>query len=140
MAFAFKSRINLRIGAKLAVMQGVGVMLVVGMIANAIYGNSTVKTASESAASQQALALDLSDARSAIRIMAIRVRDIRLAQESVDIDAAVKGIDEQQKLASTLIQRNMSKIRVPENRERLEKAAALLNEYAAVAKQVAGIR
>jgi methyl-accepting chemotaxis protein len=140
MAFALKSRINLRIGAKLAVMQGVGVMLVVGMIANAIYGNSTVKTASESATSQQALALDMSDARSAIRIMAIRVRDIRLAQESVDIDAAVKGIDEQQKLAITLIQQNMSKIRVPENRERLEKAAALLNEYAAVAKQVAAIR
>ncbi len=42
MAFAaLKSKINLRIGANLAVMQGIGVMLVVGMIANAIYGNST---------------------------------------------------------------------------------------------------
>ena len=71
MAFALKSKLNLRIGAKLAVMQGIGVMLVVGMIANAIYGNSTVKSASDSATSQQTLALDLSDARSAIRVMAI---------------------------------------------------------------------
>ena len=140
MAFALKSKLNLRIGAKLAVMQAIGVILVVGMIANAVYGNSSVKTANESARAQQALALDLSDARSAIRIMAIRVRDIRLAQESVDIDTAVKGIEQQQSLASKLIEQNMPRVLVPENRERLEKAATLLGEYANVAKQVAGIR
>ena len=140
MAFALKSKLNRRIGAKLAVMQGIGVMLVVGMIANAIYGNSTVKSASDSATSQQTLALDLSDARSAIRVMAIYVRDIRLAQESVDIDAAVKGVDEQRNLASKLIQQNIPRVRIAENRERLEKAAAFLDEYATVAKQVAGIR
>jgi methyl-accepting chemotaxis protein len=137
---AFMTRLNLRIGAKLAVMQGVGVLLVVGLVANSLYGSSTVNTANQMAASQQALALDLSDARSAIRIMAIRVRDIRLAQESVEIEAAVKGLEQQQISASKLILLNIPKVRVAENRERLQKAAALLDDYAVVAKQVAAIR
>ena len=136
----FKTKLNLRIGAKLAVLQGIGVALVVGLVANALYGSSTVKTASESASTQQALALDLSEARSSIRIMAIRVRDIRLAQESVDIDSAVKALDQQQQNANKLILASIPRVRVAENRERLEKTAALLNEYGAVAKQVAGIR
>ncbi len=82
----------------------------------------------------------MSDARSAIRIMAIRVRDIRLAQENVDITAAVKGIEEQQALANKLIQQSIPKVLVVETRNCLEKVAATLDEYAAVAKQVAGIR
>src|ERR1051326_128767 len=93
MAIALKSKLNLRIGAKLAVMQGIGIMLVVGMIANAIYGPVTVKPANDSANSQQTLALDLSNARAAIRVMAIQVRDIRLAQEIEQIQAAVKSFD-----------------------------------------------
>ena len=137
---AFKTMLNLRIGAKLAVMQAVGVLLVVGLIANALYGSSTVNTDYKMAASQQALALDMSEARSAIRIMAIRVRDIRLAQESVEIQAAVKGLEEQQASASKLIMTNIPKVRIAENRERLQKAASLLNDYATVAKQVAAIR
>src|SRR5215212_3005966 len=123
---AFKTMLNLRIGAKLAVMQAVGVLLVLGLVANALYGSSTVDTANKTAASQQSLALDMSEARSAIRIMAIRVRDIRLAQENVEIQEAVKGLELQQTSASKLILTNIPKVRIAENRERLQKAAALL--------------
>src|SRR6476619_5406268 len=117
---AFKIKLNLRIGAKLAVMQGIGVALVIGLVANALYGSSTVKNASTSADVQQALAMDMSEARSAIRIMAIRVRDIRLAQEAVDIDSAVKALDQQQQNANKLILASIPRVRVAENRERLE--------------------
>ena len=142
MAIALKSKlnVNLRIGAKLAVMQGIGVMLVVGMIANAIYGNATVKTANDSANSQQALALDLSNARAAIRVMAIQVRDIRLAQEIEQIQAAVKSFDLQRNTATKLIQESLPRVRLEENRDQLKKAATLLDEYAAVVKQIVGIR
>ncbi len=140
MAFALKSKLNLRIGAKLAVMQGIGVMLVVGMVANAIYGNATVKTETDLAALQHTLALDLSNARAAIRVMAIEVRDIRLAQESEQIQAAVKSFGQQQNTATKLILESIPKVRIAENRERLQKAATLLDEYAIVVKQIVGIR
>src|SRR5687768_15528035 len=123
MALAIASKFNLRIGAKLAVMQSVGIALVLGMIANSFYGSSNVKTASDEASSQQTLALDLSEARGAIRIMAIQVRDIRLAQENVDIQQAVKNLETRQATAAKLIGESLPKVRNPENRERLQKAA-----------------
>jgi methyl-accepting chemotaxis protein len=140
MAIAIPTKLNLRIGTKLALIQTVGVLLVVGMIANAMLSNSTVRTASESAAVQKELAADLADARGGIRVMAIQVRDIRLAQESVQIEAAVKALDQRQAEASKLILANIPKVLVAENRERLQKAATLLDEYAVAAKQVAAIR
>ena len=133
-------KFDLRIGTKLALIQSIGVLLVVGMIANAVYGSMSVNQASETATTQQLLALDLSEAKSDIRIMAIQVRDIRLAQENVDIQTAVKNLETRQASASKLILDNIPKVRVPENKERLQKAATLLNDYAVVAKQVAGIR
>jgi methyl-accepting chemotaxis protein len=133
-------KFNLRIGTKLALMQGIGIMLVLGMLGNALYGNSSVKEASQSATTQQLLALDLSEAKSNIRIMAIQVRDIRLAQENVDIERAVKNLETRQASANKLIADNLPKVRQQENKERLQKAATLLNDYAVVAKQVAGIR
>jgi methyl-accepting chemotaxis protein len=137
---AILTKLDLRIGTKLALIQGMGILLVVGMIANAVYGSMSVNQASETATTQQLLALDLSEAKSDIRIMAIQVRDIRLAQENVDIQTAVKNLETRQASASKLILDNIPKVRVPENKERLQKAATLLNDYAVVAKQVAGIR
>src|SRR5262245_53987858 len=133
-------KFSLRIGTKLALIQGIGVVLVIGMIANALYGNASVKEASKSATTQQSLALDLSEAKSNIRILAIQVRDIRLAQENVDIEKAVKNLEMRQAQASKLILDNIPKVRLPENKERLQKAAALLNDYVVAAKQVAAIR
>src|ERR671915_1147378 len=111
-------KFDLRIGTKLALIQGFGILLVVGMIANAVYGSMSVNQASETATTQQLLALDLSEAKSDIRIMAIQVRDIRLAQENVDIQTAVKNLETRQASASKLILDNIPKVRVPENKER----------------------
>jgi methyl-accepting chemotaxis protein len=133
-------KFDLRIGTKLTLIQGIGVLLVVGMIANAIYGSMSVNQASETATTQQLLALDLSEAKSNIRILAIQVRDIRLAQENVDIERAVKNLEQRQKTASELILTNIPKVLLPENKERLHKAAKLLDEYVVASKQVAGIR
>ena len=129
-------KFDLRIGTKLGLIQGVGVLLVLGMIANAVHGNMSANQASQTATTQQLLALDLSGAMSDIRTLAIEVRDIRLAQENVDIQGAVKNLEMRQKAASTLILTNIPKVRLPENKERLQKAATLLDEYVVAAKQV----
>src|ERR1044072_7820749 len=136
MAMAIRSKLNLRIGTKLALIQGIGVVLVLGMIANAFYGSRSVDQASDTATTQQCLALDLSEAKSNIRILAIQVRDIRLAQENVDIERAVKNLEARQKAASELILNSLPKVVLPENKERLQKAAKLLDEYVVASKQV----
>ena len=43
---------NIRIGTKLAVMSGLGILLVVGMLVSQILGNSSVRTATETATLQ----------------------------------------------------------------------------------------
>jgi methyl-accepting chemotaxis protein len=47
---------NIRIGTKLSIMSGVGILLVIGMIGGSLHGNSVVKVATEAATYQPDLA------------------------------------------------------------------------------------
>ena len=50
---------DIRIGTKLFMMSGLGVLLVVGMIVTQMHGNSVVKSANEAATLQQHLSHDI---------------------------------------------------------------------------------
>src|SRR5437868_5994516 len=84
---------DIRIGTKLFMMSGLGVLLVAGMIVTQMYSNSAVKSANEAAAFQQHLALDTLVAKVTARGMQISVRDIRLARTSQDLESAVKMLE-----------------------------------------------
>ncbi len=73
------ARFNLRIGTKLAITVGAGVVLVVAMILNQQFGNSSVARQAERGRSDQAVATDLLHAGVALQRMQIGTREIRLA-------------------------------------------------------------
>ena len=50
---------DIRIGTKLSIMSGIGVLLVVGIIVAQLHGNSAVRSANEAVSLQQHLAHDL---------------------------------------------------------------------------------
>ena len=50
---------NVRIGTKLGVMSGLGILMVFGMVAAVMYGNSSIKSANEVALQQQRIARDV---------------------------------------------------------------------------------
>ena len=97
------ARLNFRIGTKLAISVGVGVVLVAGMILNQQLGNSSVARQAERGRSDQAVATDLLHAGVALQRMQIGTREIRLAISEREADealAAIAGRQEQRRRLS----------------------------------------
>ena len=80
---------NLRIGTKLAVMSGLGVLLVAAMLATQMLGNASVRNSNDRRRSPEpALMQNALDANASIRGMQIGVRDLRLAHS---VDDMIEG-------------------------------------------------
>jgi methyl-accepting chemotaxis protein len=131
---------SFKIGTKLALMSGLGIALVAGMLAGSIYGSSMVKTANDGALKQQTLAFDMAELKASVRGMMIGVRDIRLARTSDDLAAAQK-YEEARRVATLLYaDEGLAKSLVPENRARIEKLKALADQYVGGAKEIAAVK
>ncbi len=73
------SRLNIRIGTKLAITVGIGVVLVGGMVANQQLGNSAVAEQAELERADQFVTADILRAGVALQRMQTDTRKIRLA-------------------------------------------------------------
>jgi methyl-accepting chemotaxis protein len=131
---------NIRIGIKLAIMSGLGVLLVGGMIATQMMGNSTVRDANELAHVQQSIAKDAMTVEALETRMQLAVRDIRLARGPENLQKALGNIDGSLKAVNPLIDSMVKKLRVPENRDRMQKVKALAAQYASGAKEIADMQ
>ncbi|HTS39095.1 MAG TPA: methyl-accepting chemotaxis protein [Xanthobacteraceae bacterium] len=130
---------NIRIGTKLAIMSSIGVLLVVGIIVTQYLGNSSVKDANDLAAFQQHIAQDSMRIAEWQTRMQLGVRDVRLARTPENIQKGLSNIDENLKAAVPVVDAMIPKLRVPENRERMQKIRSLLEQYASGAKEIAAI-
>ncbi|MCC7346848.1 MAG: HAMP domain-containing protein, partial [Variibacter sp.] len=125
------ARIKLTIGTKLAITSGLGVLLVAGMLVNQQMTDSSVAALNKVADSQGELLADTLKIESAVAHMQLGVRDIRLARTQ---DAANRGLETMRvyvKRAVTDIEAALKLVRLPENRERLEKIRTLLTSFGA---------
>ena len=119
---------NIRIGIKLAIMSGLGVLLVVGMIATSMYNNSLIKQSNATAKLQQSIVRDLGKIESAFTSVRLSMRNIRLAENAADLQAA-NNLEVRQKAIDSLIEPLLTKLRVPANRDRLAKVQGYIKEY-----------
>jgi methyl-accepting chemotaxis protein len=126
-------RLNFRIGTKLAITVGVGVMLVAGMVLNQQIGNSSVAEQAERGRSDQAAATDLLHAGVALQRMQIGTREIRLAISEREADQALAILQDDKNNAVGFLQAAFNICVDAENRARLEKIIALAKDYAAAA-------
>jgi methyl-accepting chemotaxis protein len=131
---------NIRIGTKLAVMSGLGILLVVGMIVGQILGNGTVRNATETTVLQGQIGQDVVIARGAARGQQIAVRDIRLARSSEDLQKALANLDNQQFTAHAFVDPIILRLRVLESRARMEKVRDLIDQYTAAAKEISAVK
>ncbi len=83
---------NIRIGTKLAVMSGCGVVLVVGMIASVMSGNAQVRRAVNKSTERMIKARDLEAIKAFERGMQVAARDIGLAPTDVGMNKALKAL------------------------------------------------
>ena len=88
------SRLNIRIGTKLAITVGIGVMLVAGMIVNQQRSKTSVAQQAEMARDEQLVTADLLSASVALQRMQLGTREIRLAISEREADEALAGLRE----------------------------------------------
>ena len=128
---------NIRIGTKLAIMSGLGVVLVAVMLAIQVTGNSAVRTAVGKAAFQQRMAHDLEFVRVSVRGMEIAVSNLSSAQTKEVAQKATESLMKQLKTAHHWLDPIPSKLPRPEDRALAEKIVMLVDQFAAGAKEIA---
>src|SRR5262245_18392832 len=107
-----------RVGTKVSIMSGLGVLLMVAMIVVGMRGNAEMKDASDNSMVEQTLSRDFIDAKASIRGMQIGVRDIRLATSRDTLQRAMQYTDARLNSASRFIETSVPKLKSPEHRER----------------------
>ncbi|WP_375161528.1 methyl-accepting chemotaxis protein [Bradyrhizobium sp. RDT46] len=131
---------NLRIGTKLAIASALGVFLVGAMIASQMLGNASVQETSQSALAQREIARDAVKAEAAVRGMQLAVRDLRLANNTADLQKAIQALGDRQAAMGSLVDAMLRLSHAAENRARMEKLRSLAADYAKAAQQIAAVR
>jgi methyl-accepting chemotaxis protein len=131
---------DIRIGTKLSIMSGIGVLLVVGIIFAQLHGNSAVRSANEAVNVQQHLSHDLLVTKASERAMQIAVRDIRLARSTQDLENALKNLETHFQAAHHAVDPMIGRFRTAENRSRGEALKNNIDKYMAGAKEIASVR
>ncbi len=127
--------IALKIGAKLGLMSALGIALVAGMLGGSIYGFSQVKSANDVAEIQHGIAFDFAQLKASVRGMMIGVRDLRLSATAGDTANAAKYFEERRADLIKFADSAMPKVGA-ENRARLERTKVLVEQYAALPKEI----
>jgi methyl-accepting chemotaxis protein len=131
------SGLKLRIGTKLALSAGVGVLLVGVMLVNQLVGGSSVSASYEAADAQRALSQVASEMKASVRGMIVGVRDLRLAQTADDIQKASANTQMREEAVMKSAADALALIHLPENRARVEKIKTDANNFLGFGKEIA---
>jgi signal transduction histidine kinase/CheY-like chemotaxis protein len=131
---------NIRIGTKLAITVGIGVVLVAGMIVNQQLSNTSVARQTELARDEQFVIADLLSASVALQRMQVGTREIRLAISESEADRALAGLRESMGKAVSYLQAAVQLCGNAENCERLENLVKLAKDYAATAAEMTALK
>ncbi len=122
---------KMRIGTKLGISAGLGVVLVAAMIVNEQSGTSAVERQNAIAQRQQAVALEVANAERLLRRAQLAGRDLRAARKSDEINAIRTELQQimvagEERLAA--LEKDSQRA---ENRERFGKIRKLFKDYVA---------
>jgi methyl-accepting chemotaxis protein len=131
---------NLRIGTKLAVTSGLAIVLVVAIVGMQWMSGRDIQTSTAISRLQVGVFSDALSAQAALRGMQIGVRDIRLAASKDALQIASNRMEELAKIGHSFVDPLAQKSLYPENKARFTKVGSLIDEYAAGAKEVAGLQ
>jgi methyl-accepting chemotaxis protein len=119
---------NLGIGLKLGIMSGLGVVLVAAMMAAAMFGASSVKTASKEALLQQGIQTDLARIELGFSNAMLTVRNIRLSDTKEKLDA-VNNLPGIKRDADSSIDTLKSKVTSADSIAKLDKIKVHFNKF-----------
>lgn len=137
---AAMARLKFRIGTKLAITVGIGVVLVGGMIANQQITNTSVAEQTELERAEQVVTADILRAGVALQRMQTGTREIRLAISEREADEAFADLRVSMGIAVTFLQAAMQISTDAENTQRFERLVKLAKSYADVAAEMVALK
>jgi methyl-accepting chemotaxis protein len=132
--------LNLSIGAKLGIASGLGVLLVATLVIVQMGANATTRNLDARMAVQQTIARDAVEAKSSVAGMQVAVRDLRLANNSADLQKAIDSLAARLKSANHYADEMLKISKSAENRARIEKLKTRAGDYAKGAQQIVTVR
>ncbi|WP_052026860.1 methyl-accepting chemotaxis protein [Rhodovulum sp. PH10] len=124
-------------GAKLALSAAIGIVLVAVLVGNVFLGGRTTISATETALDRQRLIQEATRAKVEFERMRATFRRIKMARSDAEVDAALDDFRKTAAEAGADIARVRGGMVMQENRDRLEKAQALLGDYDAAIETLA---
>jgi methyl-accepting chemotaxis protein len=118
-----------RIGNKLGAVGIFSVLLAGGMVVNQTLSESTIDTANQRTAAQQAISDHTLQGNIALRGMELAVRDIRQSKNQQELDRSVSGLNAALAAVTSALDVAIVNVADPEDRERLSKIRALAVDY-----------
>jgi len=131
---------NIRIGIKLAVMSGIGVVLLFAMMALQSMNNTTAQDATDEVNRRQAIVQNVLEGKFAFSSLQLAVRDVRLATVPGPLKQAMDAVVKSRAEVVNEIEQLKKIVFKPENRARLDKMQTATEQYATTAKQVEGLK
>jgi methyl-accepting chemotaxis protein len=131
---------NIRIGVKLAIMSGIGVLLVAAMAGTQMMGNAAVRDANAVAMRQAHITQHSLDSKSSIRGMQTGVRDIRLARTAEDLEKAKTYLGDREHSATKFVDEALKLASRAENIELLKTVKTLIKDYALASGDIVTIK
>jgi methyl-accepting chemotaxis protein len=118
-----------RIGTKLAMSAGIGVLLVIGMLINQLFTTNLVADRYDTVGRQQLTVEDATTAGMAIRSMQIAYRDIQLARSTEAVDKALNNLRTNWQISAKHLEAAAQRAVNPDNRTRLQRLSAIMDDY-----------
>ncbi len=131
---------NLRIGTKLGLASGLGVIMVGLMILNQLIGNGTVNSMHDSALQQAVISRAAIDAKASTRGLQIGALGIRFANTADDLQKAKDYLAERLKSFTTFADEIIKLSSSSATRSEMEKLKGLTLDYEKAAQQIATIK
>ena len=128
------------IGTKLAIMSGLGVLLVGAMIATLMWGNSAVRYSNADVIRRASLVQNALDAKASLRGMQVGVRDVRLASSAADLEKAKAYLGERKKSADKFIDHAIEASSLPGTIETLKAIKGLADQYETRTKEIVAVK
>jgi len=135
-----KMGLNLRIGGKLGITSGIGVLLVVAIIISQMIGNGQIREASGNLARNSANALASASSESTVLGIEVAVSSIRLAVTADELKKASDDLSVRDGLALKIADALVQRVKAPAQLLRAQRNRALIDQLFQAAKELAAIK
>ncbi len=135
--WSLRPKLQLRIGTKLAVSAGIGVVLVAGMLVNEQFTSRSVIRQSETANNEQLAAMEVLHAGMALERMQIEIRESRLSVSEREVNEALARLLARAAEAVQALEAAAQHSAHAQIRDGVKELGALIDQYTAAAKDMA---